>query len=290
MAAGETRLPDHQVSHFGSLPVREVEISTLTLGYTPRHEGLDEDHVRSLLEDVGSVRPIIVHSSTMRVVDGAHRLEAYKRAGRTAIPAVLFKGSETDALFIAIHTNIKHGKPLTQLERRDAALEVIRQCPLLSDRWVAQVCGLSHTTIRGVREKAEKSSGPVRLGRDGRTRPIGPATTGTAVAKVLQDHPELSLRQVARQAGVSPATAQRTATRLASTSTSERPLPSKRRASQPRRRGGCDPQWLDRTAVCPRTTTVTSRSCHRTRSAREQVSASFVRLPGRPSQGPLHSP
>jgi hypothetical protein len=169
--------------------VHTLCIAAIGVGYSPRLERLDHKHVCALLEVIDQLPPIIVDKSTMTVIDGIHRLEAYRRASRTTIPAILFSGGETEALALAIRANVGHGKPLTLGERQTAAAVLLRRCPERSDRWIAQVCALSHSTVGTVR-KAVAADGPsVRIGQDGRRRSVTPAAT---IARQREDDPRLN--------------------------------------------------------------------------------------------------
>ena len=186
------------------LEARPVRITELSFGYTPRQSRLDEEHVKSLVEVIDRVPPIIVEQRTMTVIDGLHRTEAARRAGHREIAAVIFAGSEIEALALAIKANVGHGKPLTREERRAAAGTLLTEAPQRSDRWVAEVCGLSHTTVARIREGANDKGPFVRTGRDGRSRPID---TTRLVKRpwphALADNPRSSLRRAAQLAGIS---------------------------------------------------------------------------------------
>ena len=99
------------------------------------------------MEVVDHLPPVIVDERTMAVIDGVHRLEAFRRLGRSHINALLFAGDEMEALVLAVRTHITHGKPLNRSERQTAARALLSRCPDRSDRWVGDVCGLSHTTV-----------------------------------------------------------------------------------------------------------------------------------------------
>jgi ParB-like chromosome segregation protein Spo0J len=191
-----------------------VRVADLSVGYSPRQVKLDEEHVVALLEVVDRLPPVIVDERSMRVLDGVHRLEAARRAGRTELRAVFFSGSETEALVVAVQANIKHGKPLSRAERQAAAAAILRAFPERSDRWVAEVCGLSHSTVARVRQAADAMDHGVRTGRDGRRRPVDPARGQAAVARALEEAPYSSVRQVADAAGVTPSTAHRAVAQL----------------------------------------------------------------------------
>ena len=207
--------PTGQVLRQAQAEVQLVRIADLVLGYSPRHEKLDEDHVQALLEVIDRLPPIIVDERTMKVLDGMHRLEASRRAARTELPAVFFSGSETEALVVAIQANIKHGKPLSRGERQAAAAALLRRCPERSDRWGGEICGLSHSTVARVRQATDAMDNGMRTGRAGRRRPVDPAPTQATLARALESRSS-SVRQVAKATGVTSSTAHRAAARLRS--------------------------------------------------------------------------
>ncbi|MFC9994023.1 ParB N-terminal domain-containing protein [Nocardia sp. NPDC127526] len=131
-------------------------------------------HTNLLARAETELPPVLVHRQTMRLIDGAHRLQAAKSRGATMIRARFFDGTEEEAFVLAVRANITHGLPLSVVERKAAALRIMRMYPLWSDRKVAEVTGLDHKTVGAVRKQ---SSGDVpqtrqRLGRDGRMRRV----------------------------------------------------------------------------------------------------------------------
>jgi ParB-like chromosome segregation protein Spo0J len=189
---------------------RAVRVADLVGSYSPRDTRVDEDHVLALAEVLDRLPPVVVDKRTMKVIDGVHRVEASRRMGRAEIRAVFFSGSETDALVVAVQANIRHGKPLSRSERQAAAGTLLRRCPDRSDRWVAEMCGLSHSTVARIRQAAEALGTGARTGRDGRRRPVDPAAGRAAVAKALAQDPASSFRQAAEAAGVAKSTVHRT--------------------------------------------------------------------------------
>lgn len=161
----------HDSSRNGT-ELKRLPLAELSIGYSPRQVKLDEQHVAALMEVVDRLPPIIVDKRTGTVLDGAHRLEAFRRTGRAQIEAVLFSGTEIDALAVAVQANVTHGKPLSRLERHAAAAHLLQRSPERSDRWVADVCGLSHTTVARIRQANAIFSSSVRTGKDGRRRRI----------------------------------------------------------------------------------------------------------------------
>ena len=194
--------------------VHDVSVADVSVGYSPRHTKVDLDHVAALADVVDRLPPVIVDERTMTVIDGVHRLAAYRSLGRGLIPALLFKGSDMEALVIAIQANIQHGKPLSRSERQEAARALLRSCPDRSDRWVGEVCGVSHSTVAVLRRSVSEAEAKVRTGRDGRRRPVDPTLGQAAVARVMAENPTASIRQAAGAAGVAPSTVQRLAAGL----------------------------------------------------------------------------
>jgi hypothetical protein len=118
---------------------------------------------------------------------------------------VFFDG-DADAGFVeAVRANITHGLPLTLADRKAAAQRILRLFPDWSDRVVAAVTGLSAVTLGRIRERASEGSGQLhtRVGRDGRRRPLDASGGRRRAAELLAQRPDISLREVARRAGVS---------------------------------------------------------------------------------------
>jgi ParB-like chromosome segregation protein Spo0J len=197
-----------------------VAISELRTGYSPRHGALNEDHIARLAATPEAWPPLVVQQSTMRVVDGNHRLAAARRLGLVTLPVIFLDAGDDDALVEAIRLNAHHGLPLTLAERRDAARELLRLHPFWSDRSIAKAAGLSAGTVAQLRsvtlleaagckgfEKTKDGIKPVRrTGLDGRSRPVDPQLTRSLVAREVESDWSASLRTIAARTGVSPET------------------------------------------------------------------------------------
>lgn len=197
-------------------PVVMLAISSLSVTDSPRFSGESEEHVHVLAEAQAELPPIIVHRATMRVIDGAHRLRAAKVRGDQEIAARFFSGNAADAFVLSVKSNIKHGLPLSLAERMAAAERIIKSHPQWSDRMIASVTGLASRTIADVRARQTGDAVQVtaRIGQDGRIRPVDGARGRVLASKILSDNPELSLRQVAHAAGISPETVRDVRNRL----------------------------------------------------------------------------
>jgi hypothetical protein len=212
----------------GDVAVERVSIDDLLPADSPRQQGRNLDHVKRLMDSDARLPPIIVHRSTMRVIDGMHRLSAAQMRGETSIDVRFFDGSAFDAFVIAVQSNVTHGLPLARADRVAAAKRIITEHPSWSDRLIASVSGLSAGTVGVLRREVDTTSaGTIRIGRDGRQRPMDAAAGRLAASRIVSERPDASLREVARQAGVSPMTVQDVRERIRR---GEDPIPARQRA------------------------------------------------------------
>ncbi|HEY0806322.1 MAG TPA: streptomycin biosynthesis protein, partial [Pseudonocardiaceae bacterium] len=113
--------------------------------------------------------------------------------------------------------NHAHGLPLSLADRTAAAARVIDSHPEWSDRRIAAVTGLAGNTVGAIRGRSASRAARsgARVGRDGKTRP-GNAVQGRLLAsELIADNPDASLRDIAKAAGMSPATVSDVRARLA---------------------------------------------------------------------------
>jgi ParB-like chromosome segregation protein Spo0J len=185
-----------------------VHIDLLLAADSPRQKGEEAEHIRTLASMEVKLPPIIVHRSTMRVIDGMHRLGAARLRGDEKIEVRFFDGTEQEAFVLAVETNIAHGLPLSRADRTRAAQRIIASHPNWSDRAVAAAAGLGARTVGNVRQQLQAGSEiKARVGRDGRVRPLDHTEGRVRASEVIRRRPEASLREIARDAGVSPSTA-----------------------------------------------------------------------------------
>ncbi|ONI87939.1 hypothetical protein ALI144C_08380 [Actinosynnema sp. ALI-1.44] len=196
-----------EVSEYG-LGIAAVPIMEVLVGESPRLEGEDKDHVLRLAALEGPLPPILVDRTTMRVIDGIHRLMAASLKGQRLIDVEFFDGSSEDAFLKAVESNVEHGLPLTHADRAAAAGRILKSHPAMSDRAIAKSTGLSARAVAQLRLSSHSvPKSTVRIGRDGKVRPLNGAKGRLRAAELMKENPEASVRQVARMAGVSPATA-----------------------------------------------------------------------------------
>ncbi|WP_166354519.1 ParB/RepB/Spo0J family partition protein [Phytoactinopolyspora limicola] len=173
----------------------------------PRVMGVSESHARLLAEVFDRLPPVLVQRDTLRIIDGMHRVRAAAILGQCEIEVELFDGTEEEAFVRSIADNISHGMPLSLADRRNAALRALASQPEWSDRRIAELVGLSASTVGALRgTSSPRESVQARVGKDGRARPLNSEHSRRRIVEILKSSPGASLRQVARAAGVSPAT------------------------------------------------------------------------------------
>lgn len=237
-----------QAHSFGNGATEQVPVGDLLPADSPRLSGENDSHARLLAESEAVLPPIVVHRSTMRVVDGMHRLQAAILRGQETIEVRFYDGDEKDAFAFGVQVNIAHGLPLSLADRTFAAARIIDSHPQWSDRVIATATGLAAKTIGAIRRRSSEhnTQSNIRLGRDGRTRPVSTAAARRLAGELIIDNPDASLREIARAAGVAPSTARDVRERLRD---GRDPVPSRQRQAEQtlRRENG----W-DRTAALQR--------------------------------------
>jgi ParB-like chromosome segregation protein Spo0J len=231
-SVGGSALLERYLAHRGGLDeeITEVSIAQLRGAEALRLGGENLAHARMLAESGADLPPILVHRSTMRIIDGAHRVRAARLRGRETIAAVLFDGSDGEAFVLAVRLNVTHGLPLSLAERKAAAKRILRDNPEWSDRSIASVAGLSDKTV-GVIRKGSPAEIPQSTDRVSRNGAISrrPVVAGRLrAAELMRSRPRASLREIADEAGISLTTAKDVRSRMRR---GEDPLPRRQRVT-----------------------------------------------------------
>jgi ParB-like chromosome segregation protein Spo0J len=211
-----------------------VPVLSLRPADSPRLNGEDKAHIARLAEMETPLPPILVDRRTMRVIDGMHRLMTASLQGRETIDVIFFDGNEADVFLRAVQENVAHGLPLSQADRRAAAERIIASHPHMSDRAIGYSAGLAAKTVAAIRKDSSEEipQSNTRVGRDGRVRPLDSGAARRRAAELLTQQPDASLRDVARAAGISPATVLDVRKRL---ERGESPVPEKPAANAARK-------------------------------------------------------
>ena len=200
------------MSHAEVVEETTAAVADLDLRSSYRPGGLCEEQVERLVLLGGVWPPILVDQADGRVIDGAHRVAAARRLGLARLPVEWFDGRPDEAFVEFVRRNVTQGLVLSIAERKQAALRILEDHPIWSDRRVAELCALSPKTVARVRvdvpgrPSADEAHLDVREGRDHRLRPVQAGSARTRVLAALREQPEGSLRTIAAAAGVSPET------------------------------------------------------------------------------------
>jgi ParB-like chromosome segregation protein Spo0J len=189
------------------LPEISILVTSLAPAFYLRQAGTDAKHVQLLADASASIRlpPILVQRSSLRIIDGMHRVEAAKLCGLHSVNARVVDCTDQEALVLAVKSNTLHGLPLSRADRISGAKRILVSHPDWSDRAVAVITGLGAKSIASLRNNEAGNSPPhlKRLGRDGKRRPVVAGEGRRRAAEYINSHPDASLREVARQADVS---------------------------------------------------------------------------------------
>jgi len=189
------------------LPVFRLPMSSLGPGFFLRQSGTDAAHVQLLADAAGSgeLPAILVQKSSLRIVDGMHRIAAAKLRGEESIDARFVDCSDDEAFLLAVKSNTLHGLPLSRADRIAGAKRILEGHRGWADRAVAAATGLSAKTIASLRHQSDGEVRDLdkRLGRDGKWRPVTGIEGRKRAVEYLAVRPDASVREVAREADVS---------------------------------------------------------------------------------------
>ncbi|RAJ67167.1 ParB-like nuclease family protein [Streptomyces sp. Amel2xB2] len=207
-----------------------VPVAALRASDSPRLEGENSQYVRQLAESAAPLPPLLVDLATMRVIDGMHRLRALELRGEEYVQVQFLDERPQDLFAVAVGVNAAHGRPLSRADRVAAAARILVSHPHWSDRHVAELAALAPSTVGAIRERSTDHIEPLnaRVGKDGRTRPMDAAEGRIRASEVITANPRSTLREIAKTAGISVATAKDVRDRMRQ---GKDPLP-------PRLRGG----------------------------------------------------
>lgn len=202
-----------------------VDITVLQPADSPRLGGCSDEFVRALASSDAQLLPIVVHRTTMRVVDGAHRLQAAVLRGCGSVEVEYVDGPVEDVFVRSVELNLA---TLSTGDREAAARRLLRSHPQWSDRAIAASTGLAAKSV-GVLRRAVGGRAANRVGRDGKVRPVNSAAGRRLAGQMIKARPDASLRDIARAAGVSPGTVRDVRQRLTA---GLDPVPERMRAAE----------------------------------------------------------
>lgn len=109
------------------------------------------------LEQLPPVLLVRLDDGRLMLTDGFHRYWAFKRSGKTEIPARVIDGTLTDVYELAVTENTRNADPLAPDERDKGILRLKLLHPDWTLRQIAEAMSVGHNTVKRVLDAAEVS-------------------------------------------------------------------------------------------------------------------------------------
>ncbi len=153
---------------FQTLMIRDLSIQQKFQARSRLNDQVIKDYEALIFDKVAmpSIR-VVKHDKELIVVDGFHRLHAYRNKGRDQIEAEVSEGCPKTALKLAIGANHEHGLRRSKEDKARAVEMALTDLDLRveSDRRLGELCGVSHTFIASIREKTGVSKPKSKFAR-----------------------------------------------------------------------------------------------------------------------------
>lgn len=134
-----------------------LRVSDIKVGFMPR--GLDLAYVEELaglLREGGKFYDNIAVFEDGELIDGLHRLEAYKKTNLLTILVQVWKCPKENRTALKIHLNSAHGKQLSRKEKQESYFNLIQENPEITDDQAAKVFAVTERTIRNWKPETVK--------------------------------------------------------------------------------------------------------------------------------------
>ena len=139
------------------IKIRDIQLDDKL---SPR-TGVDDTVISSYVSSFESLPPIDVFwiegKDGWWLVDGWHRLGAAKQRNEEEIEATDHQGTMIDAIEYSFDANLKHGRPLTNKERKEAARFKLMRYTVRSNNWIGADCGIATHTVMAIRDDLESA-------------------------------------------------------------------------------------------------------------------------------------
>lgn len=146
-----------------------------------RADGLDGRHVLDLAEAIErgeELPPPVVFKQSGEagqylLAAGFHRVQAYRKAGKTKVRCEVRTGGRRDAILFAAGSDLGHGLKRSNADKRRCVALLLEAFPDWSNSRIAEAAGVSHTFVNNLRPELqlETVSSSTRTGLDGKKRP-----------------------------------------------------------------------------------------------------------------------
>jgi hypothetical protein len=135
--------------------------------------GIVNEHAERMTEG-DKFPPIVLFGNAKRswIGDGRHRVMAARQVGLHQIDADLRPGGRIDALKHGLHANGVHGLRRSDADKHRCVEIALREFPKLSSRAIAEMCGVDHEMVDGLRpHPLAENANATRTTKDGRQYP-----------------------------------------------------------------------------------------------------------------------
>jgi len=164
-----------------TVPIEKIRVD----GGTQLRAAIDDATVREYAEAIaagGKFPRVVLYQDGIKLWlgDGFHRYFAHRRAGCEQIDALIYPGTQRDAILYAAGCNSGLRRTAADIERAVRTLLTDADWSKRSDRWIAEACRTSAYTVAKVRGQTSTARTSVvdqevpvkRVGRDGRERSV----------------------------------------------------------------------------------------------------------------------
>jgi hypothetical protein len=144
--------------------------------------------------------PIGVYFDGQRywLADGFHRVAAALELGRATIDCLVYHGTLREALLAAIGANQGHGLRRNNDDKRRAVETLLADAEWAAktDRWIAEICGVSHPFVAKLRDQVvtvtnrpAEGESRERQGQNGKSYRVRERRADQAVTEAEKDDP-----------------------------------------------------------------------------------------------------
>jgi hypothetical protein len=160
------------------IPFGSIKFDSATQIRAEIDSGTVEDYAEHMKAgDVFPAADVFDADGEYYIGDGWHRLLAAQKNGDVTFPCLVHPGGRHAAIKFALSANAKHGLKRTNADKRKAVTVALAEFPNLSDRQLAELCGVSNHMVAAARSDVGNSPTSHRMDSLGRMQPATkPAT------------------------------------------------------------------------------------------------------------------
>lgn len=149
---------DTSTLKIAAIEPESVEISTITRDVMVRANGTDRATVAAYaqaMRDGAIFPPVILYRDrqTLRLSEGAHRIEAALAIGLTTIDAEIRQGGRKECIAHAVSTGRDFGLRFGTRDKRHQIELMLGNFPKWSDRKIAEALGIDHKTVAATKRR-----------------------------------------------------------------------------------------------------------------------------------------